>query len=306
MARRGGARTVVFVASLLCGACSAGGEGGAVLFDRDYVLETFATNSDGITSPDGLAWYGGSLLVADEGGSAIRRLGRDGWETLADRSSGIISPEDLAVATNGTIYFTDDSAGGVWTVTEAGARRLPWPEMLDTPTEGIALAPDGWLIVGETRGRRLAHYSPVAGNGGRNLAQAQITKPESIAFDAIGNLYVADNEDNVIYRWDAAGTVQQALSWPQVSPESIAVVGDALWLTDSENGKIYRLTPGEQLETVAIFAGHLQNVSGIAGDNDGNVYVSIQTDLEKGQGVIVVLRRRGSQQLSSAQSRSRP
>lgn len=274
--------------ALACGACSATSEGGAVLFDPDYALETFARSGEGITAPDGLAWHGDSLIVADEGGSAIRRLDADGWETLADERSGIISPEDVAVALDGTIYFTDDSAGGVWTISGGSARRVPVTERWRPSTEGIAFAPDGRLLVGETDKGRIAVH---ASGASASLPGGRIAKPESFAFDESGTLYVADNRADVLYRIDPVTGRRDTLSWPEVSPESIAFVGETLWLTDSHNGKVYRLADG-RLETVAIFSHSLSNVAGIAGDRNGNVYVSIQSDLDAGRGAIVKLRRR--------------
>lgn len=280
------------VVALASGACSATSDGGAVLFDRDYALETFATTADGLGAPDGLAWHGDALIIADEGSSAIRRLERTGWKTLADKGAGIVSPEDLAIAPDGTIYFTDDSAGGVWIAKEGTVRRLPGTEGWDPPTEGIALAPDGRLLIGETRNGQVVVFNPGARIALAALPYGKITKPESMAFDANGNLYVADNEENLIHRFDAATGRRDTFSWPEVSPESITVVRDALWLTDSDNGKVYQLDGDGKLETVAVFSHALQNVSGISGDRQGNVYISIQTDLDDGEGLIVVLRRR--------------
>ena len=176
----------------------------------------------------------------------------------------------------------------MWTVSGGKALRVPGTETWRPSTEGIAIAPDGRLLIGETdTGRIVALADGAMGE----LPGGRMTKPESLAFDGSGNLYVADNEADRLYRFDAASGRREALSWPAVSPESIALVGDALWLTDSHNGKVYRLREG-RLETVAIFAHSLSNVSGIAGDRQGNVYISIQSDLDAGEGLIVKLRKR--------------
>lgn len=75
------------------------------------------------------------------------------------------------------------------------------------------------------------------------------------------------------------------------SPESIAWIGSSLWITDSHNGKLYRMKQNGRLETVAHFAGALTNIQGIAGDPEGNVYVSVQSDLDACEGAILRLRK---------------
>lgn len=277
----------------MLGACSLGqASGGLVMLDKDYDAAVFADNDDGITSPDGLAWYRGGLLIADEGGSAIRWIGPKGIETWADASSGMLSPEDLAVARDGTIYFSDDSAGGLWAVIgQGGAERLSIPGAALPSTEGIAITPEGILWIGDGKNGAMYAVRPDGKGRGARLGARRMTKPESMAFDAAGNMYAADNSDDVLYRFDAGpGARRQIVHRHGFSPESIAMIGTSLWITDSDHGKLYRLEENGALETVAIFGGELENLSGIAGDPAGNVYVAIQSDLHHGKGLIVRLR----------------
>lgn len=289
------ARTVkhaVALAMLLAGAaCTGASDGGVVVFDRAYSVQTLATEADGIASPDGLTWHDGSLYVADEGGSAIRRLGPRGWETLADRRSRIESPEDIAVSADGTVFFTDDGAGGLWAVRGGRAARVAEGQVGRSPTEGLAIGPNGALLVGSPGKHRVDIVFANPGEAPGALARTPIAKAESIAVDQGGSIWVADNEDDVLYRFDARSRAPTRMRWPGVSPESIARIGSALWITDSHNGKLYRLGQDGRLETVAVFAGKLNNVSGVAGGPGGAVYVSIQTDLDAREGTIVVLKK---------------
>ena len=278
--------------AFLAGACSNNSGGGVVLLDDGYTAEIVATEADGIASPDGLAWHDGALIIADEGGSAIRRWRSNRLETLASRRSGMISPEDLAVSADGTVFFTDDSAGGVWVVGQGTARRLQVPQIGNAPTEGIALTPAGNLFVGNVRDRKVVVVQHDQNATEHALSRERIAKPESIVVDKEGNLFVADNDVDLIYRFAALSGRRTILSWQGVSPESLTIVNGALWFTDSHNGKVYRVSNSGGLETVAIFAGELANVSGIAGDPAGSIYVSIQRDLSAGEGTIVALRPR--------------
>lgn len=283
-------RRAAVLLALACAGCGAS-DGGAVLFDEDYALETFATNADGIVSPDGLAWHAGALLVADEGGSAVRRIGSRGAETLADRRSGLRSPEDLAIGDDGTIHVSDDTAGGVWVITRGLAVRLPGSGEAERPTEGLAADPHGRILAGEGESGRIVAYAP----GGRPVALpcARLAKPESMAFDDAGMLWIADNRADALYLCrPGTRTLEAVVRREGFSPESIAWIGGALWITDSHNGKLYRMDADGELETVAQFAGALENIQGLAGDPRGNVYVSVQTNLDAGQGVILRMRKR--------------
>ena len=277
---------------LASAACTNNADGGVVVFDENYTAETIGRISGVPSSPDGLAWHEGSLYVADEGGSAVRKLGPRGWETLADARSGIMSPEDIVVDADGRIFFTDDSAGGLWTVTDGGAKLVTEAGFGNTPTEGLGIASSGQLLVGNTRSRRVGVVDPAAGGPRGDLANFEIGKPESIAVGSDGTTWVADNEADLLYKFAPGAPGPIKLSWPGVSPESIALAGQTLWMTDSYNGKVYRLQGNERLETVALFAGKLNNVSGITSDPAGSIYVSIQTDLKAREGTIVALRNR--------------
>lgn len=284
--------TAVFL-MLACASCADSSPGGVVVFDRGYSIATAAPPPPGPYSPDGLIWHNGWLYVADEGGSAIRRFRAGRWETLADRRSGFVSPEDIVVGPGGLVYFTDDSAGGLWAAGNGRAARVAAAQVGDVPTEGLAIGPQGELLVGNPRKQAVESVPTGPRQDAGTIVRARIVKAESIAADRAGNVWVADNQEDVIHRFAAGSGDETRLSWPGVSPESIALVNGALWFTDSHNGKVYRLEDSGRLRTVALFAGSLANVSGIAADPAGSVYVSIQTDLEAAEGTIVVFRKRG-------------
>jgi sugar lactone lactonase YvrE len=264
-----------------------------LVLDPAYRAETLLTNADGIASPDGLRWEPGGLLIADEGGSAIRLLGSDGsLATLADAKQGLRSPEDLARGPDGAVYWTDDDAGGLWRLGPEGgaARRIAAGGPLAS-TEGLAATPAGALLVGGGKVGRIVSLSP---DGKAALLGVRIGKPESFAFDNGGNLYIADNEADVLYLLAKDGRLHRPVAGQHgFSPESLHFAGGALFVTDSRNGKLHRYTPEDGLETVAVFAGELSNVQGITSDPAGNLYLSVQTDLKARRGTVIRLARGG-------------
>ncbi len=75
------------------------------------------------------------------------------------------------------------------------------------------------------------------------------------------------------------------------SPETLHFADGALFITDSRNGKLYRHTPEDGLQTLAVLAGELANVQGITSDPAGNLYLSVQIDLKARRGTILRLKR---------------
>jgi sugar lactone lactonase YvrE len=263
-----------------------------------WTAELVASEKDGFGSPDGLLWADGMLYVADEGGSAIRAW-RPGTRPLllADSRAGLASPEDLVRDSAGNLYFTDDTRGGLWRTDALGkTTALVEPGRGLPSTEGLGLSPDGDLIVGDAPGHRVLKVRPDGGVAVLIGPEQDIAKPESFAFDESGNLYIADNRDNVLYLLRTDGRLHRVIAnRGGFSPESLRFAAGALFITDSDNGKLFRYTPDDGLNVVALFGGSLANIQGIAADEAGALYVSVQSDLTGRKGYILKLsRKRGA------------
>src|SRR5882672_9653433 len=270
--------------------CGIQKQGLVIMTDPSYKATIFATNKTGIGSPDGLVWRGDSLYLADEGSDTLEVWSPDGGlKRLADSRLGCLSPEDLVVDQNGNIFFTDDDAGGLWEVDAQGVARLvAGKDKGLISTEGIALAPDGALLVGDGEQHKVFRVTR-AGEVTEFLGKASgITKPESMVFDDKGNLYIADNEDNVLYLVDANHQLHRVVDRKDsFSPETIFFSKGSLYITDSHNGKLYVYNPNEELRTIAAFGGQLKNVQGVTVDEQGNIYLSVQSDLKRNVGEII-------------------
>jgi sugar lactone lactonase YvrE len=262
-----------------------------LVLDAGLEAETVLTAADGIASPDGLLWEKGALYIADEGGSAVRVLKDGKVTTLADGRSGLKSPEDLVRGADGALYWTDDDAGGLWRLGSDGkvAQRLPAQGPLES-TEGLAVAASGAVLVA---GGEAGRVVVLRRNGTTSVLPLRIEKPESMAFDAAGNLYIADNQADILYVVTRDGRLHRAIANREgFSPETLHFAGGTLLITDSRNGKLHRYTPEEGLATVAVLAGALGNVQGVTSDAGGNIYLSVQTNLKARRGTILRLNRR--------------
>ena len=241
---------------------------------------------NGYDCPDGLLWRPDGIYIADEGGGRLRKWTATGTAELHTRTPAIESPEDLAMDEAGNTYFTDDSTGRVWKRSSAGELvLLAGPKEGLRSTEGIALMPNGHLAVGD--GELHAIYE-VTQSGKVTEMVKDIRKPESLTYDDEGGLYVADNEDNVIY-YLREGQRTVVLSDPKISPETILWTPSGLLITDSREGRLYRWKRGEPVHVLASFGGVLRKVHGVTIDQAGAIYVSIQSDLAHRKGYIVRL-----------------
>lgn len=284
----------ILLLALVLGACERLDQRGmALMVDPGYRAEILLTEQDGIASPDGLLWAGGTLYIADEGGHALRAWTPGGpVRTLADQADGLASPEDVVRRQDGTLFVTDDTAGGVWELAPGKpVRKLK--EAGASATEGIALSSLGELLIGDTAGQRILELGsnqeqpPI--DGGR------IAKPESFAWDAGGRLFIADNKENVLYVRGHDGEFERRISGEAgFSPESIHFAGEDLFITDSKHGKLFRYNEREGLKVIAVFAGEMENIQGITSDGDQNLFLSIQSDLGQGRGFVIKLNRSAS------------
>jgi len=289
---------IILLGLVFLTSCKLQKEGLVIMTDASYKASIFATSKTGFGSPDGLLWRNGKLYLANEGSDALEVWSKaDGLKRLADAKLGFLSPEDLVMDKDGNIFFTDDDAGGLWEVDALGGTHLiAGKDKGLISTEGIALAADGSLLVGDGEQHevfRVTRDGKVAEFLGKEYG---ITKPESMVFDDKGNLYIADNEDNVLYLLDLNHQLHRIVDRKDTfSPETIYFFKGSLYITDSHNGKLYVYTPNEEVKTIAAFGGQLKNVQGITLDDQGNIFVSVQSDLKRDVGEIVEISKENAQ-----------
>lgn len=283
----------LFLGCVLLGGCGLDQKGMVLLTDKSYRATVVGTNKDGFTAPDGILWKNGKLYIADEGGDAFRIwTNKNEVKTLCDASLGISSPEDLVVDADENIFFSDDDVGGVWEINNQGkAFQLAGQDKGLISTEGIVLSPSGQILVGD--GEKHQVYSVDRKSGDVSVflgTDYGITKPESMVYDEKDNLYIADNEDDVLYMLTPDMKLHRTIENREgFSPETIWYSRGVLYITDSHDGKLFRYTPEDGLETIAVFGGDLHPVNGITTDDNGSIYLSIQTDLKRKLGYVLRL-----------------
>jgi thiol-disulfide isomerase/thioredoxin len=212
-----------------------------------------APDTASFRSPQGLAERSGALYVADTGNHAIRRI-------------------DLATGRVETVAGTGRKAeNAVQPAADArtAALRSPWDVVVVGDTLWIAMAGAHQLWRLELATFAL---SPGAGSGREGLddgalATATFAQPSGLATDG-RVLYVADSEASALRRVDpAAGTVKTLAGEGLFEfglrdgplararfqhPLGLALVGPVLWVSDTFNGAVRRISLSDgQVTTVA-------------------------------------------------------
>ena len=225
-------------------------EGNAVLFTADPKKFTFGKTN-------GLAYGDESLLyVCDFGRNAILRIASDGkTEIYADKfeDTGFRGPNDLAFDPEGNLYFTDpvgsdakNPTGCVYRV-EKGSRRVAKVASGLAFPNGIALSADAkTLYIAESHTFRILKAA-VKPDGSLEAPQlfCQLPdghKPDGIAFDQAGNLYVATYGQGCVTVIAPEGKVVRTIVVPGSDVTNVEFGGKdmkTLYITEAKTGALY-------------------------------------------------------------------
>ena len=167
------------------------------------MLHDFKAPHDAVKLSDG------SILVNELGSkSLIRASGQHGKDRTAILG-GLEGPVGLVAGPGDAVYLTEAFAGQVLRVESSGEKAVIAKD-LKMP-EGIALSPDGKLIVAEVGARRLIQIDPasgavteIAGNLPIGLPAAPGGLPSNIptgvGVGATGVIYFSSDLENAIYK----------------------------------------------------------------------------------------------------------
>jgi sugar lactone lactonase YvrE len=278
----------------------------------------------------------GNVYVADNGNNLIRMISPSGVvTTLAgngvpglnngpDTAASFYYPTGVAVDDAGNVYVADfnnssirkiTSAGAVSTFAGNGSRGSAngTAASFNNPF-GIAVDASGNVYVADFGNNMIREITPaglvstLAGNlnsgssNGTGVA-ASFNGPEGVAVDALGNVYVADEGNNMIRKISPSGVVTTlagnvnsgstngmgtAASFFQPSGVAVDAAGN-IYVADNGNNQIRKITSTGEVSTWAGsgskgtangrgYAASFTQPAGVAVDAAGNVYVADQYD----------------------------
>ncbi|MEZ4365468.1 MAG: hypothetical protein R2939_04160 [Kofleriaceae bacterium] len=244
----------------------------------------------------------GTVIIADTLNQRIRRVTDGVIHTLAgtgafgDAPSGaaatslaLLYPHATAVTPNGELFVVDRGNHRVWKRPEGGAtlERVAGTGIagftpggfaaiksrLSSPS-GVAIGRDDALYIADTNNhviRRLAgeELTEVAGTGtaglggeGELATASALRAPEGVAFDDVGNMYIADTGNHRVRRVDGATGLVTTIAGDGVAgfggdggppaaarfsgPRAVAVDGNGLvYIADTGNHRVRVIKSGE-------------------------------------------------------------
>lgn len=287
------------------------------------------------SSPYGLAVDGsGNVYVTDSSNNRIRKvtsagavstLAGSGVAGFADGAGGTAKfsqPTGITVDASGTVYVTDTGNHRIRKITSAGVASTlagsgvygstdgTGTAALFNSPRGVVVDGSGDLYVSDAGSQKIRKVTSagvvttLAGDGNSGFADgtgsaARFYRPDGIAVDGGGNVYVADYSNQIIRKVTSAGVVTTFAGAPAASglldatggaarfywPSGLAVDSSGNAYVADANNRIRKITSAGAVSTlagsgVAGFAdgagsiARFANPSGVAVDGSGSVYVA--------------------------------
>jgi sugar lactone lactonase YvrE len=266
-------------------------------------------------NPQGPGVRTGVLQVTTAGGSIYRfgltgigsgpQVAIDGGMQTVFASTGLKAPGQIAVAQSGTVYIADPGNNRVVVQPAGGGAQTTVGSGLSGPM-GVAIDAAGNVYIADTGNNRVVKVAAVGGAqtvlggiaavGVPAYPAMTFNKPQALALDPQGNLYVADTGNSRIveispFGYFAPSVLLQYPGAPTLtSPVGIAVDSSGnVYVADSANGQgIIKILPGggdlqpvvgtTNLNPGAYLIGFgsapNNNPNGVAVDAAGDLYVS--------------------------------
>ncbi len=267
-------------------------------------------------------------LVPNNTGGAVPPNVYGEVSTFAGPNNGLQSPAGVAIDAAGNIYIGDDAASKILKISPGGVVSTFAGGTLPGSTDGIGTAagfdhPHGVAVdaagnvyvadQGNNLVRKITPdgtVSTLAGSGTHGAADgtgtaASFNNPFGVAVDAAGNVYVADEGNNLIRKITPGGVVTTFAGNGTIGgtdgsataasfnyPQGIAIdAAGNIYVSDSDNNKVRKITPAGLVSTIAgsgaIGAGDGQggaatfyNPYGLAVNPGGFIYVVDQANNE--------------------------
>jgi sugar lactone lactonase YvrE len=151
----------------------------------------------------------GSILVNELGSKSLVRASGEHGKDRTVVIGGLEGPVGMVAGSGGTVYLTEAFSGMVSKV-EANGEKTVIAKDLKGP-EGIALAPDGKLIVAEVGAKRIIQIDPANGTVTEIAANLPIGLPAApgglpsniptgVGVGASGVIYFSSDVENAIYK----------------------------------------------------------------------------------------------------------
>jgi len=241
-------RAIVFAASLVLASLS--------WAQPALKVTQLAELADGLSQPHDAAFSpdGKLIYVTDMRNSRIRVLEAMTLKPVGVFGVGELSyPHDAEFDKSGRLLVADtgNDRVAIYATQGAGAKLVGELKGLSGP-EGVAVAPDGRIIVTNTRAGTLSVFrdNKLERTVGRHGAKdGEFSNPHDIEAASDGSVYVVDSGNNRVQVFDSALKHKTSFgaSLNLSGPKYLAFDGDRIWVADEYNHRILSLDRAHRL-----------------------------------------------------------
>ncbi|HEX9942328.1 MAG TPA: IPTL-CTERM sorting domain-containing protein [Thermoanaerobaculia bacterium] len=228
----------------------------------------------------------GDILVTDLAGSLIRVDAVTGGQTLISSGGMFVAPFGIAIEFNGHILVADEFAGAVFRVDPVSGNQMTLASNFISPT-AIAIDANGDIFVTDfllglsysekVSSPAVTRVDPATGTQTPVvLAGNTFCNPTGIAIDANGDLIVADEGVQSVFRIDPVSGAVTTLSSGGLfmDPVGIAIEANGNILVGDFSVGIIRVDPVTGTQTLLTSGGSLVNPFHLALDLNGDILVA--------------------------------
>ncbi|MDC0662343.1 6-bladed beta-propeller [Marinobacter sp. SS21] len=242
-------------------------------------------------NPTGIAVTADEVFVADAGNSRIQVFDKLGRYKRGFGSTVLGRPMNLAIAGDRLYvpdYFKD--VIHVFTLDGEYRRAIEADDGLTSPG-GVAVRPDGTLLIADTYGQRVVHLDPAGKRleswNGRGIGPGAFNYPTDVAVALDGGFYVADGYNDRVLQFSRDGEFVHKWGGPFAMNihgpfkgwfsvvTSVAVGPDGMvYVADFYNDRIQKFTPWGRFLTAfgTLSQGPAQSHVSVAVDADQTLW----------------------------------
>jgi sugar lactone lactonase YvrE len=249
-------------------------------------------------APDAPGLSLGAFVMADSSGTDLATASIAGTGlgagltadpgTVTETGSGFKSPMSVALDASGDLFIADAGINSVWEVPEGSKTPIAIGSALNGPA-GVAVDGSGNVYIADTGNNRIVEIPVVNGvlsassqavliSSGTKVAGSLLKEPAGVSLDALGNLYIADTDNNrVVFlpranNWSPAGAFTLGSGFNKPLATTVTLAG-LIYIADSGDGKVYSISYPTAAVGQTLVATGFNDPSALATDAAGDLFV---------------------------------
>ena len=200
--------------------------------------------------------------------------------TFTETTFAAISvPETLVFDSNGDLFINNEKARTIKKITPLGVKTT---FAIDLDVDGMAVDAFGNLFVSRPTKNTNASDGVIlkfTPDGKSSVFASNVSHPKGLAFDSIGNLYLAYPDHNSILKFTPNG---KRITFASGVGHPYRLAFDTsgnLFVTDPTANSIYQISPSGVVSTLATNTSTSQHVNDLAFDSNGNLFVTFDSSV---------------------------